>query len=323
MAARRRGRTSVPPRAAPSGPREAVEAACDEAFEDELQQLKAMVAQMLDRIEASLIDSKTIRPRGGLTMEEIMQRFGRLVYPMVFLKRLRSKAIGIGDNEKLNFKKSPKTDSFYRSISSAIEAEEELNAELRIDLGMGSTLQKFYYCMNDPGRLLSTFYQLELDTARARDTFSIGFDTLVDIKTAVRAGSFSVERVLKDTIDPSVYTVHYDGTHAFVFKANPDSPDFVILSTHAHTLDDDAICMACKQVGLTLANHTEDSDETTANGILFSDDRSGMLCIASSALDDLHASVSAATVFRGHACETDEPLWQEIPVYTHDDFDWV
>jgi hypothetical protein len=143
---RRRGRGSVPgarsrPRSRGARPRPGDADGVDTVGPEErarlmedLQQLKAMWSRVIDRIEEALTDgSSRAMPTGSRSQEEVMQLWGKVTWPLVFLTRLRTASVGDATSVALH---DTEASMLKRSIDHAIEAERVLEEELRIPIGL-------------------------------------------------------------------------------------------------------------------------------------------------------------------------------------------
>ena len=144
LGGRRRGRVSVPGersrlrsrRGGLPTPEDADGLEPDERARlmQDLQQLKAMWSRVIDRIEEALTDgSSRAIPTGSRPHEEIMQLWGKVTWPLVFLTRLRAASVGDATSVALH---DTEASMLKRSIDHAIEAERVLEEELRIPIGL-------------------------------------------------------------------------------------------------------------------------------------------------------------------------------------------
>jgi len=104
---------------------------------EDLQQLKAMWSRVLDRIEEALTSrSSRAMPTGSRSQEEIMQLWGKVTWPLVFLTRFRTATVGDATSVALH---DTEASMLKLSIGHATEAERVLEEELRLPIGLSDS----------------------------------------------------------------------------------------------------------------------------------------------------------------------------------------
>ena len=315
---RRRGRGSVPAAPsrgdrAPSVPGEAdalecadgVSAAEQAGVVEDLQQLKAIWSRVLDRVyEVLTSPTSRAQPRGRQSQEEIMQLWGKVTWPLVFLSRLRTQSVGDAASVALQ---DTEASMLKRSIEHAIEAESALEEELRISIGLSDSYRLLESSLHTSKKHSSP---VPFDNAcallaaavremqEATGIYLDGDNLLNSLATLSVLAHFNVTREATEpdcacmpTTPDAQPTADGCPTHAACvptrFEHSNEPGDLVVLSLRPCAFASDFMHHICNESSTSLNATIVESVVPISRGIMFSDRGLGITCLATSVLPDL------------------------------------
>ena len=295
---RRRKRDSAPtrPRRTPAECLENSTSGTENSFDrsklmEELQQLKSIVARVVDRIEEALTNGQAqVQPTGTHTHEGVMQLWGQLTWPIVLLGHVRSKstdwrAAVLNDAESVVLK---------QSIEHALHAERVLNKELRVTLGLSQAFELVESSIFSSTRWSKSVAfdracaSLSAAVQQMQKTTGIYIDKNNDI-----LGNFNSLQIVAHlrvaAIPPTSYTPDYSAhetslaTH-FTWSDKP--ADLVLISLRKAAFADELVHAMCHESSMSLGVANDVSQLNVSCGVMFSDASTGMACLATSVLDE-------------------------------------
>lgn len=293
---------------------------------EDIQQLKAMWGHVVDRIEEALVGGNSrARPTGSRSQEEIMQLWGKVTWPLVFLTRLRKVSVGDATSVALHHTEAS---MLKLSIGHAIEAERVLEEELRIPVNISDSykllesriyaskkhsspvpfdnacallsaavhaMQKATGIYFDGDNLLNSLTTMSVlahfnvtrrTTAEDGDASHKPPDGLL---TTPAAPAASNDPSIPDTLNAQpkgVYMVH-DLSTSTRFEQSEQPGDLVVVSLRPCTFAADFMHHICSEISTSLNTTISEYSVNTSRGIMFSDTGLGIACLATSVLPDL------------------------------------
>ena len=274
-----------------------VDADADDAIERERHEqheqqqqvatLKRRWGELLDRVDEQLTQGKTrVRPTGSRGHDDIMQLWGKLTWPAVYLSHAAHRELSNDEVEML-----------ARMAPIAAQAERDLNSELRISISISGSYDNLVQTLTEPTTATDAhpalaYRQAMTGLASAIQTLHVDYG--VDLGGDLRDALMSIPIVAHLTL--------HDGDDAFSQSETPAELVFVTLSEHPAPGVVDGVCVECCA---TLTNGDESTSPTfnLSRGVVFSDATAGIACVAMSTLTELGAEVQtreAATLLKLH-----------------------
>ena len=290
---------------------------------DWLQELKASWGRLLDRIEDMLSsESSRVRPTGSRTLEEVMQLWGKVTWPIVFLTRLRNKSL----DDATTVLDGTEADLLRRSIDHAINAEPLLEEELRTSIGLADAYATLRARIHESRRsaspvafdeacallatavremqtstgicvesddgggcgLLSAFTSLHvighLNVVNVTDTRESTDATDPTDATTTDATTDATDHSPHFHVDSDYYTVCEPGS-TIQFMRSADPGELLVVSLRPHHAS--IMQHVCTESAAALSGGSAESLVHISRGVMFSDATLGIACLATSVLPDL------------------------------------
>lgn len=305
---RRRQRDSVPGRSKantnPSG-NDAVVSSMDGESQggegDWIQGLKAMWGRLLDHIEEVMNGGTSkISPRGTLTTEEVMQLWGKVTWPLVFLTRLKSKGTDAASPRSFDEKD---VSMLRMSVQHAIHSESSLSDELRINIALAKAYDTVLNSVVTEATPSFQFDEAVAALATAvknmqRDTglyfgasilqefTSLPILVHLSVTQTDTPGSTSSSKTDSENLIDRAYTI--DNTH---FETQTSPSDLVVVALQHCAMSRSLMRHICHETTASLLQPPPESLSNISRGVVFSDTETGVACLAVSVLAELGAEI--------------------------------
>lgn len=280
---------------------------------DDVLKLKSTSGRLLDAIEECMTNgSSTIRPRGNRTMEEVMQLWGKLTWPILVVSALRSRSAS-------DTADTIDAAMLRRAIGFALDAEPDLEEELRISTGLSAAHTAILDALEHPDgtrslrferaavALGASFKRIQEATKLCFGAASLSLCTSLPVLTHFSATSVApdAEDDLSDLItgagdsgdsgDSADYVIHahqFSDSGATVRVAQRDAPsDLVLVALHhkypATPLSTDFVHYVCHESAVSMTTPSTHAQSNISKGVMFADHELGLACIAGSTLSEL------------------------------------
>lgn len=309
---RRRQRDSVPGRSkgntSQSGNDALVSSMDGESQGDEggwIQGLKAMWGRLLDHIEEVMKGgTSNISPRGALTTDEVMQLWGKVTWPLVFLTRLKSKGTDAASSRSFDEKD---VSMLRTSIAHAIHSESSLNDELRINISLAEAYDMVLNSVVTEAIPSFQFNKAVAALATAvknmqRDMgLYFGDSVLQEFTSLPVLVHLSVTQTDSDTLGSSTSSSEsgsenrIDGAYTIGnthFETQTAPSDLVVVALqHCCAMSSSLMHHTCHETTASLLQPTPESLQNISRGVVFSDTETGVACLAVSVLAELGAEI--------------------------------
>ena len=241
--------------------------------------LKKMCSSILDDIEVQMSTTK-LKFTGNINIDEVMQLWGGITWPAVYLTHLKTKKIDSGD-----------VDILRTSITAASEAAEKLSAE--IGLNIKDDLPNAY------SNVLKSLEESKLHNRSFHVDKSIAVVAQslknMQLNTGVHFDDRNIQKVLNSiNIITHLSAESGDGVHGVdgvQFSERDVKSDIVVVSLQ-HFCDEIEFEDVLHETATSLLKSPpQESLGNISRGILFADLETGIACIAVSALAELGAEI--------------------------------
>lgn len=244
------------------------------ASKDAIFALKRQWGMLLDRIDEELTrgDSR-VNPTGLQTQDQIMQLWGKLTWPMVFVSQTLPGSLQPEDAEILQ-----------RTIPIAVDAETALENELRIKIGLSCVYADLIQSLTTHTPVPTTLSFRRAAAGIAAVIQSIHDNAGIDLGDDFRNTFLSIPLVaqltLKDGADSFSKT---DAGGELLLVSLYDRPPPTGIVEH--------VCAECRATLDSVATGGAPPSFNIARGIIFSDASVGIACVARSTLPEFGAVI--------------------------------
>lgn len=246
---------------------------------------KKVWSVILDQIDHSLTTNSSVISHGKLNIDEILHFWGQVVWPVVFLTRLKEKT-----NTRLPIDTTD-IDILRRSIQTAGEAETQLREELNIKIHLSGVYDDVLKSLEESRAHKRSFKTDKTIAMAALAIKNMQQETGIHFDDAhMQRGLNSINIVAHLSVD-AVDSV--DGVERVQFSKNDVASDVVVVSLQHFTEDNTTIFDHVLHETAT-SFQSPPPRESLANisrGILFSDLETGIACLAVSSLAELGAEI--------------------------------
>jgi hypothetical protein len=268
----------------------------DEERKGWIDSLKKTWARMLDNIESMMTSGNSnLSPKGTREIDDVMQLWGKVTWPLLFLTRLKSKNVlpgGTFHNTDMSI--------LRRSIECASDSEILLNDELRTTIGLSGAYANILASIEENKKHATSFH---FDRAIAvladavkdmqkhtgiyfEDNFLNPFTSL-PVLAHLSTSREGEHNTFSHSEPQSPQTSSQCSTNGITFKTSNSPSDLVVISLRPSSMLAETLQHVYEETSVSLSCPTKDSVSNIARGVMFSDAESGIACLATSVLCDL------------------------------------